>query len=184
MEKTIKQKRLAIFREMAVLQDREEQGEDLTAELRECGKRLEALENGRKRQDRMFAIGPELSLAEYEKLIAKGWTDALIVENGRGTEIDIERIRNQQETKNLLAIAKANGISADVLRERRAHGWSDEKAATTPVGSTRKRCPYLDEALKNGISKSTYNSRRRSGWSKERASTEKPQPRSDYKRWG
>lgn len=76
-------------------------------------------------------------------------------------------------------IALRNGINESTFKARiNRHGWSEEKAAKTPVIKTKVRNrKYSDEIYKrlkeNGISKQLFYDRIHRGWDVERAITRK-----------
>lgn len=86
-----------------------------------------------------------------------------------------EKVRKKHRiSKELLEIAKANGIERYTIADRLRNGWSIEEACTRPKKSGRQR-KYPDwvynEADRNGIRYSTVNHRVSDGWGLREACT-------------
>ena len=148
---SINEQRTAIIKEIGELELRAEKGENVTASIRHCGKRLEALGRQRKRKDVMDVGG--FRKVEMEQKQAKAADNEL-------------RLKWRQ-------VAGDNGLSNVAYYKRVANGMSYEEAATAPKqvnGSTPN--PYVARAVENGIPKRAFYSRLGRGWSQERACVE------------
>lgn len=102
-KKQIKAERLRILKEETALYMRLEAGENVTMELRHCGKRLENLGRLTERRDILDESKP--GVRKDETLISP----------------DLEEQGSH------------NGVSRQLMLYRLRLGWSEERAATTPV---------------------------------------------------
>lgn len=106
---SISQQRIAIIKEIGELEIRAEKGENVTASIRHCGKRLEALGKLKKRKDTMDA-------------------------NSK----DYQTRKGEMVPREILDLAESNGISREALLHRISVGWDKQRAATTPVEARGK----------------------------------------------
>lgn len=111
---SISEQRIEIIKEIGALELRAEKGENVTAKIRHCGKRLEALGKQRKRKDVMDA--------EYEGMREKEITDGIL-----------SKKQNEADYKKWMTVAIESGVGINQYGMRVTRGWSFEKAATQPL---------------------------------------------------
>lgn len=162
----IKQQRRQIYAEIDRLNDRSSNGEDVTAELREAGKRLDNLGKSKHRVDVM-----DIEKVEVKKKPVKKQAAIKSKPKQKLSDDEIARKARFAERKKWAAIARRNGIKYKTFAGRIDNGVGYEKAATTPVGHLRKRSPWVDVAEKNGLTYSTYHERRKRGYTEYDAAT-------------
>lgn len=141
-----KKERLEIMRRMDRLTARENAGGNVTAELLECGRLLDAIG---KRKKRMNLMDADVVLPIVD-------------------DVEAARTAESQLRREWRDIAVENGINARTYDYRVLKGLSYRDAALTPLHSF-PRNEYWERAKENGISKATYWNRLHRGWSKERA---------------
>ncbi|KXI66165.1 hypothetical protein ACS47_13315 [Bacillus cereus] len=81
----------------------------------------------------------------------------------------------QKPSKEEIKQAVSIGVSEKLLDQRLRHGWTMERAITSPVGTSyegkEKNVKMLKLARSNGISDSTYYRRRKEGMTPYEAAT-------------
>lgn len=93
------------------------------------------------------------------------------------------KINYQKPSKEEIKQAASIGVSEKLLDQRLRHGWTMERAITSPVGTSyegkEKNVKMLKLARSNGISNSTYYRRRKEGMTPYEAAT-KPKGFEEY----
>lgn len=135
-----------------------------------------------------FYITPE----EYAAAAANGIRPRMLERRVREQGWDKETAmttppRKQTDRSRWRAVADQNGISYTTFMSRVNRGWSEERAAKTPLESEEERREhavrafesvrkiprfYIDLAARNGISHATLHLRIQRGWGLDRAATE------------
>lgn len=196
MSKDEKRQRQAVIARMNALNDREEEGEDVTAERLACGKELDAIGRKKPRVNVMDAdlIGKgyeqrearkrykvteseKPKMKKYEDLKAKGLDDTEIAKQLGVSYHMVKKIRRHSlvadESKayrKWKKVAAENNIKPNTYATRIRKGWDYKEAATYQPFET-VLCPYRLKAEENDIPAEVYHSRVGRGWTKEEAST-------------
>ena len=123
-----------------------------------------------------FYITPEDYIEAEKNGICKDTLETRVRKLGWSVKrAKTEKVRKKHRiSKELLEIAKANGIDRNTITDRIRQGWTVEEACRRPKKSGRQR-KYPDwvyeEADRNGIRYSTVNHRVMDGWTLEKACT-------------
>lgn len=157
MNHNIKQQRRQIYAEINALQDRSASGEDVTAELREAGKRLDNLGKSKHRVDVM----------DMEKLTPEKPAKLTAAEKIARREDELVSKMQRAERRKWTRIAEGNGIKYKTFCARVDKGWTYKDAATIPSRNN----PWTSVAKANGLNIHTYYHRRKMCWTDEEAAT-------------